>query len=105
MTSVVMAPDERAVREHLRGGRFLAGFASGHWRLVSATWPFVLVTLSAAERPNSPTEFALRFELTGYPHAAPTGGLWDLLTGGRQRAHSGLAALIQVIVQIARDAA
>ncbi len=80
MTSVVMAPDERALREHLRGGRFLAGVAAGSWRLISVIWPFALVAVSAADRPNSPAEFVLRFELTGYPHTAPTGGLWDLET-------------------------
>lgn len=78
MTSVVMAPDEHAVREHLRGGRFQAGVAAGCWSLTSVAWPFVVIAVSAAERPNSPTEFVLRFELSGYPHAAPTGGLWDL---------------------------
>jgi hypothetical protein len=39
-----------------------------------------MLAVSAADRPNSPTEFVLRFELTGYPHTAPTGGLWDVAT-------------------------
>lgn len=78
MTTAVVAPDERALREHLRGGRFLAGVAAGRWCLVSVDWPIAVVTVSAARRPNSPTEFALRFELTGYPNTAPTGGIWDL---------------------------
>jgi hypothetical protein len=78
MTTLVVSPDERAVREHLRGGRFLAGVAANRWRLISVNWPIVLVAVSAAERRSSPTEFVLRFELTGYPHTAPTGGLWDL---------------------------
>jgi hypothetical protein len=80
MTSVVTAPDEHALHEHLRRGRFLAGVAAGCWRLISVTWPLALVAVSAAERPNSPTQFVLRFELIGYPHTAPTGGLWDLAT-------------------------
>lgn len=82
MTAAVMAPDERALREHLRGGRFLSRVTAGHWRLISVTWPFVLVGVAAAERPNSPVEFALRFELNGYPHTAPTGGLWDVGSDG-----------------------
>jgi hypothetical protein len=81
MMSVVMAPDERAVGEHLRSGRFLAGAAAGQWRLISVAWPHTLVAVSAAERPNSPGEFALRFESTGYPNTTPTGGLWDVGTG------------------------
>jgi hypothetical protein len=75
-----MAPDERALREHLRGGRFQSGAAAGHWRLISVDWPFALVAVSAAPRPNGPTEFVLRFELSGYPNSAPTGGLWDITT-------------------------
>jgi hypothetical protein len=81
MTPVVIAPDERALRAHLRGGRFLSGVAAGHWRLISLAWPVAVVAVSAAERPNSPAEFVLRFELSGYPHTAPTGGIWDLGTG------------------------
>ncbi len=91
MTSVVMAPDHRALRDHLRGGAFRAGVAAGRWRLVTTVeqgvdgetlvgWPYVIFAVSAAERPNSPAEFALRFELNGYPHVAPTGGIWDLDT-------------------------
>ncbi len=81
MTQVIAAPDERAFREHLRGGRFRAGIAEGRWRLISMTWPYVVIAVSAAARPNSPAEFALRFELGGYPTTPPTGGLWDLDAG------------------------
>jgi hypothetical protein len=77
MTSVMTTPDERALLEHLRGGRFIAGVAAGRWRLISVAWPVMLVAVSAAARAGSPSEFVLRLELTGYPHAAPTGGLWD----------------------------
>ena len=80
MTGVVTAPDERALIEHLRGGCFLAGVAAGRWRLVSAEWPVAMIAVTTAERPGSPSEFVLRFELSGYPHTAPMGGLWDLST-------------------------
>ena len=80
MTAVVTAPDARAVRDHLLGGRFQAGAAAGDWRLISQDGRFAIVAVSAAKRPNSPTEFVLRFDLTGYPNAAPSGGLWDLDT-------------------------
>ena len=80
MSTVVMAPDERALHEHLRGGRFLDGVAAGRWRLISVSWPFATVAVSAAQRPGSPDEFVLRFELGGYPYTAPTGGVWDLAT-------------------------
>lgn len=78
MTTVVVAPDERSLRDHLGGGRFRSGVAAGRWRLVSVDWPFAVIAVSAAERPKSPTEFALRFELNGYPNTAPTGGIWDV---------------------------
>ncbi|MCU1463245.1 MAG: hypothetical protein JWO37_3320 [Acidimicrobiales bacterium] len=75
---MVTAPDERALRAHLRGGRFVAGVAGWEWQLLSISWPFAVIAISAAERDNGPKEFAVRFELTGYPHTAPTGGLWDV---------------------------
>lgn len=74
------SPDERAVREHLAGGRFRAGAAARRWRLLSLSWPHALIAVSAAQRENSPTEWVVCFELTGYPHVAPTGGLWDVDT-------------------------
>jgi hypothetical protein len=90
---VVVPPDQRAVRDHLRSSRFRAGVADGRWRLVCAVepeadasgnvesligWPFVIVAITAAPTANSPGEFAIRFEMSGYPHAAPTGGIWDI---------------------------
>lgn len=77
MTTVSASPDERAVRAHLESGRFRAGVAAGYWRPIRLTWPYLLVSISAAERAHGPAEWVLRFELTGYPHSAPTGSLWD----------------------------
>ena len=81
MTDVVLAPDERAFRAHLDTGRFLAGVDAGRWRLVSVEWPIAILMVSAAPREGAPTEFSIRFELNGYPNAAPTGGIWDLDVG------------------------
>jgi hypothetical protein len=75
-----MAPDERALREHLLGGRFGSGVAAGRWRIISVDWPVVVAAVSAAERAASPAEFVLRLDLGGYPNSAPTGSLWDLET-------------------------
>jgi hypothetical protein len=74
----VLAPDERIFQTHLEGGRFRAGVAAGHWRLIEIDWPDALLAVSAAARENSPTEFVLRLELSGYPHSAPTGSVWDI---------------------------
>ncbi|MCW2690810.1 MAG: hypothetical protein JWR37_5700 [Mycobacterium sp.] len=73
-----MAPDERLLRAHLAGGAFRAGEVCGRWQLVGLTWPYLTVIVAAASRPDSPKEFALRFECAGYPNVAPTGGIWDL---------------------------
>ncbi len=34
--------------------------------------------MTAAPRENAPGEFALRFELSGYPQSAPTAAVWDI---------------------------
>ena len=78
MTAAVTAPDERALLEHLAAGRFLSGVIGDRWRLISAEWPVAMIAVAAAQRTGSPDEFVLRFELSGYPHTGPTGGLWDL---------------------------
>ena len=56
-----------------RPGTFLAGVEAGRWRLVSVEWPIVTVMVSAAPREGAPTEFAIRFELGGYPNTTPPG--------------------------------
>ena len=80
MTDIVLAPDERALRAHLQTGRYQAGVEAGRWRDLSVEWPIVIVAVSAAPRPGAPQEFAIRFDLTGYPNTAPTGCIWDMET-------------------------
>lgn len=76
----VMPPDERAFRAHVAGARFQSGVDRGHWRLLGIDWPCAVIAISAAERENGPTEFVLRFELSGYPTSPPTATPWDLET-------------------------
>ena len=76
--SVAIGPDERALRDDLGSARFQVGVDAGRWRLISITWPYALIAVSAAPRENAPGEFVLRFELSGYPADAPTGCPWDL---------------------------
>lgn len=78
MSDAVVAPDERVLRAHLDSGRFLAGVEAGWWWLVSVEWPIAIVMVSAAPRTGAPGEFAIRFELNGYPNTAPTGCIWDV---------------------------
>ena len=72
-----LAPDERAVRRHLEGANFLAGVDAARWWLVRIDWPLVIIAISAAPREKSPSEYSLRFDLSGYPVDAPTAAPWD----------------------------
>lgn len=73
-----MSLDERLFQAHLEAAPFRSGVARGKWRLVSLNWPHAVLAVSAAERAGGPAEYGLRFELSGYPHAAPTALPWDL---------------------------
>lgn len=72
-----MRPAEHVFRSHLEAGPFASGEERGRWRLLSIAWPFAVIVVSAAERPNSPKEYALRFELSNYPQSPPTACPWD----------------------------
>ena len=74
-----MAPDEAAFLEDLAGAHFQAGVDADRWRLVGPVeWPNATIAVSAAPRENGPEEFAIRFELSGYPDMAATGTPWHL---------------------------
>lgn len=79
---MTMLPDERVFREHLAGGAFRLGVASGAWRCVSISWPIADIAIAAAARERSPEEYHFRFNLSGYPSQAPTARLWDPKTDG-----------------------
>lgn len=70
-------PDERALRADLKRPEFLLGEHRGRWKLVSIEWPHVVIEVSAAARPDSPSAYTLRFECSAYPAQAVTAGLWD----------------------------
>ena len=77
-----MSPDERVFREHVTRGRFQEGLARGSWWIVSdIAWPVLLVAVSAVPRDSAPSEYVLRFDLTGYPETAPTATPWNATTG------------------------
>jgi len=71
---------ETVLRAHLDGGPFQSGVDRGRWRLVGLAWPNVVVAVSAAERAGAPSEYAFRFECTGYPQVAPTAQPWSEAT-------------------------
>lgn len=71
-----VGPDERALREHLQSARFQVGVDAGRWHLVLLAWPIAVIAVAAAPRDSAPTEYALRFDLTGYPYRV-TAAPWD----------------------------
>ncbi|MCY3893331.1 MAG: hypothetical protein OXF61_00195 [Acidimicrobiaceae bacterium] len=73
-----MAPDERALRAALESAAFQSGVDGGRWRLVDVAWPIGSFAVTAAARPNSPSEYGLRIDLSGYPQQPPTATPWDL---------------------------
>ncbi len=77
-----MSPDERVFRDHVTSVRFLEGVERGRWRIEGEiAWPVALVAVSAAPRENAPTEYFLRFDLSGYPDTAPTATPWNQVSG------------------------
>lgn len=70
----VMTPEEAVFRDHLAGGRFRIGAATGRWRAVSVAWPYAVFGVRAADG----IEFGLRFDCSGYPRTAPTARPWDI---------------------------
>ncbi len=80
MNVTVVAPDERALREHIASARFQANVDAGRWRVISIDWPVALIAVAASPREGAPNEFVLRFELAGYPQVAPTAAAWSTET-------------------------
>jgi hypothetical protein len=61
--------------------RFQAGKARKHWRLVSFSFPILVIAVVATEPDGAPGEYGFRFEVTGYPGVAPEVRIWDLEAG------------------------
>lgn len=66
-------PDERALLAEFASPRFELGVALGHWRLMSAQWPIVILEVTAIDQ----RVFTFRFECTGYPANRPDVAIWD----------------------------
>lgn len=72
-------PDQLLLEAALAAPEFRCGEFEGRWRHVRTNWPHVIIAVTAAQRPNSPTEFGFRFECTGYPQSPVTAQPWDLV--------------------------
>ena len=75
---------QRLFEDDLGRAEFLIGVAEGKWSLqqavTEAAWPGVFTTVRAAQRPNSPADFVVRWHVAGYGQQSPTGAFWDLET-------------------------
>lgn len=67
-------PDHRAFEADVAKATFRLGEAEGRWRLIKVSWPFAFISVFAKDG----KEYDLRFNCSGYPEIAPTGGPWDV---------------------------
>jgi len=72
---------QRLLETDLASGDFCIGEAKGCWKLAQPVteqaWPAVFTFISAAERPNCPVEFLVRWDLDQYGSQSPSGAFWD----------------------------
>lgn len=77
-TTQMERPDQRALRVHLERGDFQLGVHRGRWEVITVSWPYAIIAVSAANRPGAPASFAFRFQCEGYPHQAVTARPWNI---------------------------
>jgi hypothetical protein len=68
-----MAPDEAAFRADVAKATFRAGAVQKRWRLLDIAWPYANIAVAAKDG----REYALRFNVAGFPSDPPTATLWD----------------------------
>ncbi len=78
--NAINSPDRLLLEQDLASAEFRCGEIEGRWRHISTEWPYVIIAVRAADVPNGPTEFAFRFECTGYREVAVTGQPWNAET-------------------------
>lgn len=78
--NIAVAPDRLLLEQDLAAPEFRCGEIEGRWRQLSLDWPHVVIAVAAAPRPNSPSEYAFRFECTGYRQRPATAQPWSLTT-------------------------
>jgi hypothetical protein len=80
--NVPLPPDRALLDMDLAAPQFRRGEIEQCWRRVNYSWPYVILTVSAPMRPGSPSEFAFRFECSGYRQTPATAHPWDIQTNG-----------------------
>jgi hypothetical protein len=74
----VIPPDRQLLERDLGAWDFRCGEIERRWHAVAMTWPWALIAVTAASRPNSPAEYVFRFECTGYRQSPATAQPWEL---------------------------
>jgi hypothetical protein len=80
MVTLIKPPDQLLLERDLAAADFRCGEMEGRWRHISTEWPNVIIAVSAAQLPNSPTEYGFRFDCAGYREVAPTAQPWNAET-------------------------
>ncbi|WP_045837022.1 hypothetical protein [Hyphomicrobium sp. 99] len=75
--SLINSPGELLLLADLAAPRFRCGEVEGKWRLLSVAWPYAVIAIAAAPRPESPAEYAFRFQCSGYRLSPVTAQPWD----------------------------
>ena len=80
--NIPLRPDRAMLEQDLAAPEFRCGEIEGRWRRISLSWPHVILSVSAPARPQSPAEYAFRFECSGYRQSPVTGQPWDADSNG-----------------------
>lgn len=75
---MAIPPDQQMLEHDLAAVEFRCGEFEGRWRHVKTAWPYTVITVSAAERSGAPSEFAFRFECTGYRQTPVSAQPWAI---------------------------
>lgn len=70
-----------AIDADLSSKNFKVGVARGLWRLVETKFPFYVFSVTERVSEGQDKEHFFRFELNGFPAAAPWAQFWDLARG------------------------
>jgi hypothetical protein len=87
-----MSPDLQLFHKHVEEAEFQIGIDKDMWGLADnnpqhPTWPYIIIWIKAAVKPNAPDKYYFRFELSGYSASAPTACPWDINTNQRLPDH------------------
>jgi hypothetical protein len=74
------SPAETAADADLSSARFRAGILRNQWRKVFYAFPVLIMAVAAVEPDGTVSEYFFRFDLSGFPGAAPAVQIWDCTT-------------------------